>query len=182
MTTGAEYEQRVTSYGWDEILRLWNEIQLGDTPGWEPGKALEYLTLRAFQLEGAEVTYPYSVVLEEEEIEQIDGAIYSDNLACLIECKDLIGRVNIEPIAKMRNQLLRRPASAVGIVFSRNGFTYAATTLARYISPQTILLWTGDELKYALEQRLLRSSLLRKYRICVQEGLPDYEIRPEDVR
>jgi hypothetical protein len=28
-----------------------------DLPGWLPGRALEYLVLRAFQLEGAEVTW-----------------------------------------------------------------------------------------------------------------------------
>jgi hypothetical protein len=131
MATAAEYEQRITRYGWDELSTLWSQIQSGDTPDWASGKALEYLILRAFQLEGAEVIYPYSVVIDEEELEQIDGAIYSDGLACLVESKDLAQRVNIEPLAKMRNQLLRRPAATIGIIFSRNGFTYAAIALAR---------------------------------------------------
>lgn len=101
MPTALEYERRITCYDWDELLMLWNQIQLGDTPDWESGKAMEYLVLRAFHLEGAEVIYPYSVVIEEEELEQIDGAIYSNGLACLIECKDVAERVNIEPLAKM---------------------------------------------------------------------------------
>ncbi|BAU13917.1 hypothetical protein LEP3755_44600 [Leptolyngbya sp. NIES-3755] len=106
MATATEYEQRITQYGWDELSTLWNQIRSGDTPDWDSGKAMEYLILRAFQLEEAEVVYPYSVVIEEEELEQIDSAIYSDGLACLVECKDLAQRVNIEPLAKMRNQLL----------------------------------------------------------------------------
>lgn len=180
MPTALEYERRITCYDWDELLMLWNQIQLGDTPDWERGKAMEYLVLRAFHLEGAEVIYPYSVVIEEEELEQIDGAIYSNGLACLIECKDVAERVNIEPLAKMRNQLLRRPASTIGILFSRNGFTYAAISLARYIAPQTILLWTGDEIEYALQSRQMQQSLLKKYRFCVQQGIPNYRIQSEE--
>lgn len=87
------------------------------------------------------------MVIDEEELEQIDSTIYSDGLACLVESKDLAQRVNIEPLAKMRNQLLRRVVATIGIIFSGNGFTYAAIALARYIAPQTILLWTGDEIE-----------------------------------
>jgi hypothetical protein len=32
------------------ILDLWKGIESGNTPGWESGKALEYLILRVFQL------------------------------------------------------------------------------------------------------------------------------------
>ncbi len=38
------------------LLVLWRQIQDKNTPGWGPGKALEYLVLRAFQIEGATVT------------------------------------------------------------------------------------------------------------------------------
>ncbi|MGB7440113.1 MAG: restriction endonuclease [Coleofasciculaceae cyanobacterium] len=180
MPTGAEYEQKISAYGWDNLLELGNDIEAGFTPDWEPGKALEYLVLRAFQLEGAQVTFPYSVSIEGEELEQIDGVVYSDGLACLTECKATASRANIEPIAKMRNQLLRRPASTIGIVFSLSGFTYAAITLARYIAPQTILLWNGDEIRYALERQHFRPGLLEKYRFCIEQGIPNYDIRAED--
>jgi hypothetical protein len=39
-------------------------IEAGNTSGWAPGKAFEYLVLRAFQLEGAEVRWPYSVRID----------------------------------------------------------------------------------------------------------------------
>jgi hypothetical protein len=58
MPTGAEYEAKIASYNWDDLVNLWNQIESGNTPGWDSGKALEYLILLAFQLEGAEVTWP----------------------------------------------------------------------------------------------------------------------------
>ena len=88
--------------------------------GWEPGKAFEYLILRAFELEGAVVTWPYVIRLSPSETggdtEQIDGAVYVDGLACIVEAKDTANTTRIEPIAKMRNQLLRRPSSSVGLI------------------------------------------------------------------
>jgi hypothetical protein len=181
MTTNEEYEQRISRYSWEQLLELWQEIETNQTPQWDSGKALEYLVLRAFQLESADVKYPYSVVIGEEELEQIDGAVYTEGLSCLIECKNLTTRVNIEPIAKMRNQLLRRPGGTIGLVFSRSGFTYVAATLARYIAPQTILLWTGRELGLALTHQQMRRSLILKYRICVEQGIPDYEVKRENL-
>ncbi|BAZ10414.1 hypothetical protein NIES4071_22290 [Calothrix sp. NIES-4071] len=177
MPTGAEYEARIKTYNLDDLIRLLSQIEAGNTPDWDAGKALEYLIIRAFELEGAEVLYPYSVRIdEEEELEQIDGAIYSDGLNCLVECKDTSAKINVEPIAKLRNQLLRRPAAAIGCVFSRNGFTDAAATLAKYIAPQTILLWAQGEIYYCLRNQFMRRALLKKYRICVEQGVPNYNI------
>lgn len=179
MPTGAEYEAKIASYNWDDIVNLWNQIESGNTPGWDSGKALEYLILLAFQLEGAEVTWPYSVRLDGEELEQIDGVVYSDGLACLTECKDMAERSNIEPIAKLRNQLLRRPIATIGSVFSRKGFTESAVTLARFVAPQTILLWGGEEIAYTIQNKCMRRALIKKYRFCVERGLPDYNITIE---
>jgi len=114
----------------------------------------------------------------QETVEQIDGFIHTDNgLACLIECKDHCqDRVNIEPIAKLRNQLLRRSNAVIGIAFSRSGFTDPALLLSRFTAPQTILLWGGDEVEVALEKRWFCKGLLAKYRMSVAKGLPDYNI------
>lgn len=179
MPTGAEYEAKIGNYSWENLINLWSQIESGNTPGWDAGKALEYLVLRAFKLEGAEVTYPYSIRIDGDELEQIDGVIYSDALNCLVECKDTSTKSNIEPIAKLRNQLLRRPATTIGSVFSRNGFTESATTLVRFVAPQTILLWGGEEIYYCLQNKLMRQALLKKYRFCVERGLPDYNITNE---
>jgi Restriction endonuclease len=179
MPTAADYQARMARLDWTDLLRLWQGIQARDTPDWEPGKAFEYLVLRAFELDGADVRYPFPASLFGEEVEEIDGAVYWGGMSCLVESKDLAGPVDFGPIAKLRSQLQRRPAETLGIFFSRNGFTVPALMLAQFLSPQSILLWRGDELEYALTQRSIGEALLRKYRARVEEGLSDYNIRRE---
>jgi len=132
------------------------------------------------------VVWPYTVTIGEltktetqATAEQIDGFIHTvDGLACLVECKDYgKDRVNVAPIAKLRNQLLRRPSVVIGIAFSRNGFTYPASLLARFTAPQIILLWDGDEVEFALQKQWFCKGLTAKYRFCVAKGLPDYHLR-----
>ena len=158
------------------LLNLWSQIEAGDTPGWPPGKAFEYLVLRALELDGASIRWPYSVTLEGEVAEQIDGVAYVDGLSCLIESKHYARRVNVEPIAKLRNQLARRPAGTIGVVFSYQGFTGPARTLAQYVAPQTVLLWDGSEVTHALQKRRMVSGLRRKYEYAVERGLPWYNL------
>jgi len=175
---------RIAACDWSNLERLWADIESGSVPDWAPGKAFEYLVLRAFQLEGAEIEWPYSVsvadiVRAETEIvaEQIDGFVMTDGLACLLECKDRQDPLNIESIAKMRNLLLRRSAHAIGLVVSRNGFTEPAKILARFLSPQVVLLWDGDEVAYALENKAFRKGLAAKFKEYLTKGVPDYHIR-----
>ncbi|WP_292834774.1 hypothetical protein [Nostoc sp. JL33] len=62
MTTDAEYQARIISYDWDNLMILWSEIKARNTSNfWDAGKALEYLILRAFQLDGGEVAWPNTV-------------------------------------------------------------------------------------------------------------------------
>lgn len=181
MPTGAEYQVRIEEFSWEELQTLWMAIEQRDTTEWEAGKAFEYLILRAFQLDGAEVRWPYSVQLFGEEIEQIDGAVYCAGLSCLVESKDLAENVAIAPVAKLRNQLLRRPVGTVGLMFSRTGFTDPARVLAHFALPQAILLWSGEEIAYALRQKTICELLVLKYRVCVESGLPDYDVRERDI-
>ncbi|UUO15978.1 MULTISPECIES: restriction endonuclease [Aphanizomenonaceae] len=101
--------------------------------------------------------------LDGEEIEQIDGVVYADGLSCIIECKDTAKPVKIEPIAKLRNQLLRRPAATIGSIFSRSGFTEASETLAGFVAPQTILLWGGEEIKYSGSSVIFMETLVQNH-------------------
>ncbi|MEI6444451.1 MAG: restriction endonuclease [Nostocales cyanobacterium ELA583] len=183
MPTGAEYQARISTYKWDDLINLWSEIELGNTKtvGWDKGKALEYLVLRAFQLDGADVTWPYSVYRDRKELEQIDGVVYADGLACLIECKDTSEAIKFEPIAKLKSQLLRRPTSTVASVFSRNGFTESAETLTISIAPHNVFLWTGSEIYYCLQNKCICRGLIKKYRFCVEQGLPNYNITIEAI-
>jgi hypothetical protein len=183
MPTGAEYEAKIAEYQWDDLITLWSAIESGDTKtlGWNAGKALEYLVLRAFQIDGADVTWPYSVYMDSKELEQIDGVVYADGLACIIECKDKSEQIKFEPIAKLKSQLLRRPTSTIASVFSRNGFTESAETLTAAIAPHNVFLWTGSEIHYSLQNKCIRKSLIKKYRFCVEKGLPNYNITIEAV-
>ena len=182
MATAAEYESIIKSLQWDALRSLWDNIEKRNTPDWESGKAFECLIIRAFELDGAEVRYPYNVRLFEEEIEQIDGAIHISEFSCLVESKDFADKkVDIAPIAKLRNQLLRRPTATVGLVFSRTGFTDPARTLSRFLSPHAILLWDGNEIEYALDNQKICELLILKYRVCIEDGLPDYNVTTRNI-
>lgn len=172
----ADYIAMISALDRMGLLTLWGQIEQGDAAGWEPGKAFEYLVLRALQLDGAEVRWPYSVYLGNEVVEQIDGVVYANGLSCLVESKHWARKVNVEVIAKLRNQLARRPVGAIGAVFSYEGFTQPARTLTQYLAPQTVLLWEGEEIKYALEHGEMVTGLRLKYKHAVEQGLTDYNL------
>lgn len=168
----------------EALQRLWQEIRNGDTPDWPPGKAFEYLIIRAFEIEGATVRYPYTVTFRDRgnALEQIDGAVHQGGLSVLIEAKDQEGTLSVEPIAKMRNQLLRRPAAAIGAIFSRSGFSEPARHLVAFTAPQTILLWGEEEIDFMLARSGMCEALATKYRFAVEEGIPDYNLFEATVR
>lgn len=162
---------------WAGLAALWSDIQRRRTSGWAQGRAMEHLVLRAFQLGGAEVVWPYSVSIDGLVVEQIDGMVVQAGITCMIECKDLVTDVNIEPLAKLRNQLMRRPAGVVGSVFSSSGFTDPAKTLARFMAPHAILLWQGPEIAHRLRVRDFNGALEAKLRRLIQHGNPDFDTR-----
>ena len=80
MPTPKELETKIKRLRWPGLKNLWSAIKKGDTPGWEAGKAFEYLVLRAFELEHTtrepvSVRYPYSVTLFDEKVEEIEVKI-----------------------------------------------------------------------------------------------------------
>jgi len=66
----------------------------------QKGKAFEYLILRAFELDGAEVKWPYPVSLygQGEVIEEIDGSVRINALYCLIETRTKTGTLRSHPL------------------------------------------------------------------------------------
>jgi hypothetical protein len=177
MPTPHEYETKIRRLKWPGLIQLWEGIKSRNTPGWDAGKAFEYLVIRMFELDDAEVRWPYSVPLfGSADAEQIDGSVRCGSLFCLVESKDEESKISIGPIAKLRNQLLRRPAGVIGLLFSSNAFTDPAVQLAYFTMPQAILLWTGDEVEFALSHKKIRAFLELKFRACVDEGLPEYNI------
>ena len=47
-----EYVARVNKMRWKDLSTLWGQIKAGEAVGWEEGKALEHLVVRAFLLKG----------------------------------------------------------------------------------------------------------------------------------
>lgn len=181
MPTAAQYERQVRCLRRPGLKALWLQIKSGATPNWDPGKALEYLVVRAFELEGAIVTYPYEVKDGRRTIEQIDGVVYVDYLTCLLETKDHAKTMDHDPIADLRDQLQRRPPAVIGCCISTSGFTLNARMRAILAAPQRILLWETSEIEYALTKSRMCRGLHAKYRHCVEKAMPDFNIKAAKI-
>jgi len=186
-----QYQAAIKQLGWKELRELWEKILAGDTPDWPAGKAFEYLVIRMFELDDFKVKYPYSVSLPYQgtDMEQIDGVLYYQSLGILVESKDWSAekdgkrekkRVNIEPIAKLRNQLSRRPFLTLGCVFSAGGFTEPVTTLMSYLGNETILLWEGEEVEFCLDRKKVRTFFQSKLENRIEFGISDFNITTLD--
>lgn len=179
---GAEqkYIDEIQKLDSDALLDQWRKHLAGkmDESIWKEGKLFEYTVLRAFQIEGAMVRWPYSVIIGDDVVEQIDGAVSFPPYNILVECKDWSKGLSIEPFAKMRNQLMQRPAGVIGCIFSRSGYTDPAIALSRFCAPQTILLWQNDELECCIEKRKMKEGLELKLRIAAEEFDFFYNVKP----
>lgn len=168
-----EYVRRIEKMKWKGLTALWKQIKAANTPDWEIGKALEHLVVRAFQLGGLDVEYPYHVPPGGQILEQIDGAVFMDGQCFLIECKDE-NATDIEAISKLRIQLLRRPESTLGCVFTSNRFTQPALILTDLSVPHRILLWDEFHIEAALKDEDFAKALHAKYRHLCTYGFEDH--------
>ncbi|NMO13766.1 hypothetical protein HPC49_05645 [Pyxidicoccus fallax] len=176
----AVYLERVLSLDRVGVYRTWQVVhQRGNLIGWPPGRALEYLILRAFQLEGADVTWPYDVRKDGVLLEQIDGAVFFDGLACLIEARDRQAPLDFLSIAQMKMRLLRRPRMTLGAIFNNGTFTEAAHEMAESLPPPDVLLWEHQSIAQALRLGTLRDGMKRKLRYAIEHGLVDRK-EPDD--
>lgn len=171
----------IRSYNWPKLKKLWSQIRLGNTPGWARGKALEYLLVRAFDLEGAEVVYPYNNSVSTAQ-EQFDGYVFVKELGAgfLIECKDWKDKVSFDELAKLHGRLTYRMPSAYGIFLSKTGFTPSAVELMFMMHPHNILLWSFDEIDECFKNHKFMKALKYKFQyamitadpaIAVMDGL-----------
>ncbi|MCI9865245.1 restriction endonuclease [Rhizobium skierniewicense] len=172
--------KRVAGLKRPELLELWASIEAKKAFDWPPGKAFELCILRAFELEGAEVHWPYLVEIQDSVVEEIDGFVQTERVGFMVESKDLSDAVGIGPVAKLRNQLARRPGGLLGCIFSRSGFTPPAVILSTYCAPQAILLWNGNEIADALKSENMIVALNQKYDWLLRMGLPDWEFLTEE--
>ncbi len=168
-----EYIKRAEKMKWKALSSLWGQIKAGSTPGWDNGKALEHLVVRAFRLGNLDAEYPYHVPLRGRILEQIDGFVFMESLCFLLECKDE-DATDIEAISKLRIQLLRRPESTLGCVFTRHHFTEPALTLTDISVPHRILLWSEFDIEESLKKESFADTLRAKYRNLCMYGLEDH--------
>ncbi len=178
---GGEYQRRVLALGYEGLWALWQGLRAGvSPPEWPAGVLLEYLLLRAFQLEGAEVTWPYRVYRNGVLLEQIDGVVYFDGVSCLVECKDMTSPVDALAIVKLKSQLLRRPRTTFGALLCTGKISEPASSLMEMLPPPDVLLWQGEELEQALREHRLLEGMRRKLRHAVEMGFA--EVKPPEER
>src|SRR5437588_13126836 len=121
----------------------------------------------------ATVFWPYHVYERHDpspELEPMYGSILENGRYCLVSVKDEADPLNIDPIAKLRNQLLRRPWGVVGLLFSRSGFTSQAEREAEFTANPTVLLWDGFEIAAAIRTKTLVRAVEAKYCHAVTTG------------
>jgi hypothetical protein len=171
--TAIRERERAEGLQWEDLDRLWREIQMGRSNGWSAGRAFEHLVVRAFALSGLKIEYPYDVPLAGAPLEQIDGMVYRREIPFLIECKDRRG-VDITAVAKMRNQLARRPPITMGCIFTSGSFTAPAVVLADFAAPHRITLWDQRDIADAIKARDFAEALERKYHELCMFGLTDH--------
>jgi hypothetical protein len=166
---------------WADVERLWPEVQGRTVSGWDAGKALEHLVVRAFALSGLRVEYPYEVPFEGRVLEQVDGMVYLGDVPFLIECKDR-RVVDIEVVARLRSRLERRPPSTMGCVFSSGRFTEPAVVLANFAVPHRITLWSGEDVSEGIALRDFAAVLRRKYHELCMFGLMNQSSEFHDLK
>ncbi|MBI5497298.1 MAG: restriction endonuclease [Deltaproteobacteria bacterium] len=165
---------KIRGYSRAKLRAPWRGLQAGSDGGFPSGRAFEHLLVRAFQLDGAHVEWPYEV---ESPLHQIDGVVHFAGLALLLEAKHWDGNVDFAPIAKLAAHLRRRPANTMGIVFSARRFTDPARESVLLSGSCQILLWEGAEIDWAMsKQGGFTTGLVTKYRQAVKLGVPDYNI------
>lgn len=155
---------KIRSYNWSKLLKLWKDIKAGNTPTWASGKALEYMFVRAFDLNNAQVAFPYSNKLLQSQ-EQFDGFVYLSFLGSgfIVECKDWSTPVSFDELSKLHGRLLYRTPSTYGIFVSKTGFTPSAMELLHLLSPHKILLWTFNDIDECFKNHKFVKALAYKY-------------------
>lgn len=165
----------------NSLQAFWLRVNRGEmVDGWPSGKAFEYIVLRAFELDpSAEVEYPYPVeLLDVDVVEQIDGfiRISRSGINAMVESKDYGKNISISSIYKLRSQLARRPSGLVGCFFSREDYTPSAKLLSHFLFPQTILLWSGNDIDFCFENAYFVKGLEEKYDFALKHGIPNLSL------
>lgn len=156
-----------------------------DPPNWDGGQAFEFMMLRFFELDGAEVTYPYGPIVGLDGMTQeTDGFIYTDKVRCLVESKDWSSPVKMSTVAKLKDRMLHRNTQLIGCIFcSRNGFSKSALSAAFLEqSRYNILLWGSDEINALIQgpRGNFVEALHTKYRYSLEKLIPYFDTHADN--
>lgn len=197
MASAREYREYFQGLDRQRLMDLWASAAEGEPPEpddwtggpWQVGRWLDYLVIGCLrvELDGGGypdwgVQWPFEVTEREllgqgasKPVEQIDGVLHLPWGSFLIECK-AGGQESIEALAKLRNQLARRSSAAMGIMVSLGGFSPAALQLARFMSPQLVLLWERSDVDWAVKNKRWIRGLWRKYTHAIEKGVPNLSL------
>lgn len=169
-----KYIKQISTCDWTKLEAMWADIKSRKVVnGWPMGKALEYMFIRAFDLENADVVYPYSNRIINAE-EQIDGFIFLKDIGVgfIVECKDWSDSVSFDEVAKLHSRLLYRPSTTFAIFVSINGFTPSATELIYMMHPHCILFWNQTDIDECFKNRKFVEALIYKYQFAMMSADP----------
>lgn len=141
----------------------------------EAGWVFQQWILEAFRLDGANVDPSYRVPISSSQrtMEQIDGLVYFQWQAFLIESKNWGNDVDFTPIALLHERIQRRPPGTMGLVFSSKEFTLAALEATALIRPVRVLLFGRRDLEHVVRERKMVGALHVKWYRAVKYGRPD---------
>ena len=173
--TANDLETEAQGWGRNDLVRIWDDIKArNQVVGWADGKAFEYLIIRAFQLEGLSVRWPFQVVYPQKfgTMEQLDGVVYLGDRPFLVESKDLSEPAAIESVAKLRFRLEARPPGTMGILFSVRNFSLPTEVFTQFASPLNVILWGSRDIDFALPAGSMEDGLRKKLEYANEWGLP----------
>jgi hypothetical protein len=172
-----DLQREAASWTRDELLARWEGIKARvPLDGWPDGRAFEYLVIRAFDLEGLIIRWPYVVQYPQRfgTVEQVDGAVYLGERAFLVESKNVQEPLAIDAVAKLRFRLEARPPGTMGLVFSAHEFTTPTEVFTQFATPLNILLWNRYDLDRALVEGTMVEALRRKLEHATEQGMAHF--------
>lgn len=175
--TEEEYEKEVSLLDWTGILKEWRAKQTGciNAIEWAPGKALEYLILRAFDLERnrpsdvQDVKYPFHKNSDGKQEQQIDGYIRTSRCCFLEECKDKKSKAKESDLSQLYIRVSNRPDTVIGLFFSMGGYTPSA--IKSNESQCHIILWDREDIEYCFDNMCFVDCLNYKLDMAEQKSI-----------
>lgn len=138
----------------------------------DAGYVFQTWVVESLRLSNGDVELPFQVRTADETNvrEEIDGVLYDDGKAYLLESKFVRNPLNFEPIARLHLMAERRPPTTIGLIFAPFGFTAPAVESAQELRPLRVLLLDRPDIELALRKHDMLTVVRVKYRDAVKYG------------